>query len=213
MLVFLGIAAILTITPGADTALVTKNVLSRGRLGAFFTTLGICLGCLTHATLSALGLSAILKSSEALFNIVKFAGALYLIYIGAMNLWSAWHGSPLPNGRGSVQSNRAATASLASARERSFLEGYITNLLNPKVSIFYLTFLPQFISPGQPVFRTSLLLAAIHITMGLIWLTLYAALLDRMSAVLLRSSVRRKLEAVTGGLLIAFGLRLAIQER
>lgn len=207
MLVFLGIAAILTITPGADTALVTKNVLSRGRIGAFYTTLGICLGCLTHATLSALGLSAILKSSETLFNMVKFAGAIYLIYIGGVNLWGAWKGEkPLPDGRGAAGSNPAGS-------NRSFFEGYITNLLNPKVSIFYLTFLPQFILPGQPVFRTSMLLAGIHVAMGLIWLTLYSALLDRMSAVLLRSSVRRKLEAVTGGLLIAFGVRLAIQQR
>jgi RhtB (resistance to homoserine/threonine) family protein len=206
-IVFLGIAAILTITPGADTALVTRNVISRGRAGAFFTTLGICLGCLTHATLSALGLSAILKSSEALFNIVKFAGALYLIYIGAVSLWTAWRG----------KHEAASTQEQVNLRDRrplrSFIEGYGTNLLNPKVSIFYLTFLPQFISPGEPVFRKSILLAGVHVSMGLIWLTTYAALLDRMSGWLLRSSVRRRLEAVTGGLLIAFGLRLATQKR
>ena len=207
IIAFLGIAAILTITPGADTALVTKNVISRGRFSAFFTTLGICLGCLTHATLSALGLSAILKSSEALFNVVKFAGALYLIYIGAMSLRAVWKGG-----------DAAKAADSLSGRSRpgywrSFVEGYGTNLLNPKVSIFYLTFLPQFISPGESVIRKSLLLAGIHIAMGLIWLTLYVALLDRLSATLLRSSVRRKLDAGTGGLLIAFGLRLAIARR
>lgn len=205
--VFLGIAAILTITPGADTALVTRNVISRGRAGAFFTTLGICLGCLTHATLSALGLSAILKSSEALFNIVKLAGALYLIYIGAVSLWTAWrgeHSGALAHDRVVVRDRRPV---------RSFIEGYGTNLLNPKVSLFYLTFLPQFISPGEPVFQKSILLAGIHVVMGLIWLTVYAALLDRMSGWLLRSSVRRKLESVTGVLLIAFGLRLAVQKR
>lgn len=206
-IVFLGIAAILTITPGADTALVTRNVISRGRTGAFFTTLGICLGCLTHATLSALGLSAILRSSEALFNIVKFAGALYLIYIGAVSLWTAW--------RGKHDVTRAEQdVNFRDLRPlRSFIEGYGTNLLNPKVSIFYLTFLPQFISRGEPVFQKSILLAGVHVVMGLIWLTTYAALLDRMSGWLLRSSVRRKLEAITGGLLIAFGLRLAIQKR
>lgn len=205
--VFLGIAAILTITPGADTALVTRNVISRGRAGAFFTTLGICLGCLTHATLSALGLSAILKSSEALFNIVKLAGALYLIYIGAVSLWTAWrgeHSGALAHDRVVVRDRRPV---------RSFIEGYGTNLLNPKVSLFYLTFLPQFIWPGEPVFQKSILLAGIHVVMGLIWLTVYAALLDRMSGWLLRSSVRRKLESVTGVLLIAFGLRLAVQKR
>lgn len=206
-IVFLGIAAILTITPGADTALVTRNVMSRGRAGAFFTTLGICLGCLTHATLSALGLSAILKSSEALFTTVKFAGALYLIYIGAVSLWSAWHGAPQPTPAEEALNVRDRRPL------RSFVEGYGTNLLNPKVSIFYLTFLPQFISPGEPVFRKSILLAGVHVLMGLIWLTTYAALLDRMSGWLLKSAVRRRLETITGGLLIAFGLKLAIQKR
>src|SRR5947209_6332710 len=193
--VFLGIAAILTITPGADTALVTRNVISRGRAGAFFTTLGICLGCLTHATLSALGLSAILRSSETLFNIVKFAGALYLIYIGAVSLWTAWRG----NDAAAVTEDRRTVRDRRPVR--SFIEGYGTNLLNPKVSIFYLTFLPQFISPGEPVFRKSILLAGVHVLMGLLWLTLYAALLDRIGGWLLRPSVRRRLEAITGGLL------------
>lgn len=205
---FLGIAAILTITPGADTALVTKNVISRGRFSAFLTTLGICLGCLTHATLSALGLSALLKSSEALFQVVKFAGALYLIYIGVQSLRSAWKGGESP-GNGHVIPPPRPRANYW----RSFVEGYGTNLLNPKVSLFYLTFLPQFISPGEPVIQKSLLLAGIHIAMGLIWLTIYAALLDRLSAALLRSSVRRRLDAVTGGLLVAFGLKLAFAKR
>lgn len=204
---FLGITAALTITPGADTALVTKNVISRGRFSAFLTTLGIGLGCLTHATLSALGLSAILKSSETLFNVVKFAGALYLIYIGALSLSAAW------KGRQGADTGDSTSARPRASYWRSFVEGYGTNLLNPKVSIFYLTFLPQFISPGESVIRKSLLLAGIHVAMGLIWLTVYAALLDSLSATLLRSSFRRKLDAITGGLLIAFGLRLAIQKR
>lgn len=198
-LAFLGIAAVLTITPGADTALVTKNVLGRGRASAFVTTLGICLGCLTHAILSALGLSAILRSSVALFNVVKFAGALYLIYLGAMSLSAAWKGG---------EPGQAGVAGRA-GYWRSFLEGYGTNLLNPKVSIFYLTFLPQFISPGEPAFSKSLFLAAIHILMGLVWLTIYAAMLHRLSAKLLQPTIRRKLEAATGAVLITFGVRLA----
>ena len=205
---FLGIAAILTVTPGADTALVTKNVISRGGFSAFLTTLGICLGCLTHATLSALGLSAVLKSSETLFQVVKFAGALYLIYIGVQSLRSAWKGRESP-GNGHV----IPPPRLRANYWRSFAEGYGTNLLNPKVSIFYLTFLPQFISPGELVIQKSLWLAGIHIAMGLIWLTIYAALLDRLSAALLQPSVRRKLDALTGGLLVAFGLKLALARR
>src|SRR5438874_11142441 len=115
-----------------------------------------------------------------------------------MSLWTAWRGQ---------YKGGMVSGTIARDRRplRSFIEGYGTNLLNPKVSIFYLTFLPQFISAGEPVFRKSMLLASIHIFMGLVWLTVYAALLDRISGWLLRSAIRRRLEAITGGLLIAFG--------
>jgi threonine/homoserine/homoserine lactone efflux protein len=204
MLIFLTIAAVLTITPGADMALVTKNVITRGRSAAFLTTLGICLGCLIHATLSGLGLSAILNRSATLFEVVKLAGAVYLVYIGAMSLRSAIRGQSAPDAVNDIQ---PATGM------RSFTEGLFTNLLNPKVALFYLTFLPQFIAPGEPVLRKSLFLALIHIGMGLVWLTLFISLLHTLSGVFSRSSIRRKLEAVTGGLLIAFGLKLAIAKR
>jgi threonine/homoserine/homoserine lactone efflux protein len=206
MLVFVTIAAVLTITPGADTALVTKNVITRGRSAAFFTTLGICLGCLTWATLSALGLAAVLNRSAALFEVVKLAGAVYLIYIGGVSLCSAIRG---PRVQAEISGPRENTE----RRLRSFAEGLFTNLLNPKVALFYMTFLPQFIEAGEPVLRKSLLLALIHVAMGLIWLTVYAALLHTMRGVFSRSSVRRKLEALTGGLLIAFGLKLAMAKR
>ncbi|HEV2690533.1 MAG TPA: LysE family translocator [Bryobacteraceae bacterium] len=207
MLVFLTIAAVLTITPGADMALVTKNVIARGRAAAFFTTLGICLGCLTYATLSALGLSALLDRSVTLFNVFKLAGAAYLIYIGGMSLWSGLRSKYTPTADGEPQPE------LCPRRLRSFTEGLFTNLLNPKVGLFYLTFLPQFIAPGEPVLRKSLLLASIHVAMGLVWLTIFASLLHTMSGVFSRSSVRRRLEALTGGLLIAFGLKLAFAKR
>jgi threonine/homoserine/homoserine lactone efflux protein len=218
MLVFLTIAAALTITPGADTALVTKNVISRGRLAAFFTTLGICLGCLTHATLSALGLSAVLSRSATLFEVVKLAGAVYLIYIGAASLWSAFgmklRGSQRRTTPDTEPRPEEAVAQVSEARLlRSFTEGLFTNLLNPKVALFYLTFLPQFIAPGESVLKKSLLLALIHVGMGLAWLTIFAALLHTMRNLFSRSSVRRRLEAVTGGLLLAFGLKLAFAKR
>jgi threonine/homoserine/homoserine lactone efflux protein len=204
--IFLGIAALLTVTPGADMALVTKNVFTRGRTGAFFTTLGICLGCLAQATLSALGLAAILRTSATVFAVVKFAGAVYLIYIGAAALWTSFHAK-------AVETPAAQSPAGRNTRPfRSFTEGFLTNILNPKVSLFYLTFLPQFISPGEPALQKSLFLASIHVVMGFAWLVTYAAMLDRLRGVFSRPTVRRKLEAVTGGLLIAFGLKLAIQK-
>ena len=207
-LAFVGIAALLTIIPGADTALVTKNAIARGRTAAFFTTFGICLGCLCHATASALGLSVVLRESARLYQWVKLAGAGYLVYLGARALWQARRNSP----GGAVAIGGASPVGQAGLM-RSFSEGLFTNLLNPKVAIFYLTFLPQFIAPGKPVLRTSLFLASVHVLMGLVWLSTYVMLLDRMSSVLSRPAVKRRLEAFTGAVLIAFGVRLAIERR
>jgi threonine/homoserine/homoserine lactone efflux protein len=203
---FLGIAALLTIIPGADTALVTKNAITRGRTAAFFTTFGICLGCLCHATASALGLSAILRESVRAYEWVRLAGAAYLVYLGLRSLWAA---RSTIDAAGTV--NRSEASDVRTGLLRSFSEGLFTNLLNPKVAIFYLTFLPQFIAPAESVLRKSLFLASIHVLMGLAWLCAYVMLLDRMSSVLTRPSVKRKLEAVTGAVLVAFGVRLAME--
>ena len=203
---FLGIAALLTIIPGADTGLVTKNAITRGRSAAFFTTFGICLGCLCHATASALGLSVVLRESARVYEWVKLVGAGYLVYIGARALWAARTPYGVEHGIAfAVKERRGVWV--------SFVEGLFTNLLNPKVAVFYLTFLPQFIAPGENVLHKSLFLASIHVLMGLTWLCSYAMLLDRMSAVLTRPSVRRKLEAFTGAVLVVFGLRLAMERR
>jgi len=199
---FIGVAALLTILPGADMALVTKNVLSVGRRRAMLTIVGICAGCVIHATASALGLSAILATSATAFNVVKTLGAGYLIWIGVQSIRDA-------------RKPAAAPSSKANARARlgPFLQGFLTNILNPKVAVFYLTFLPQFIAPGAPVLRRSLLLASVHIAMGFVWLTAYAYFIDRLGAVLTRPRVKAWLERVTGGLLIALGARLAWEHR
>ena len=199
---FIGVAALLTILPGADMALVTRNVLAVGRRRAMLTIAGICTGCVIHATASALGLSAILATSATAFNVVKTLGAGYLIWIGIQSIREA--GQP---------ATVASDDSARRARLGPFLQGFLTNILNPKVAVFYLTFLPQFISPGEPVLRRSLLLASIHIAMGFVWLTAYAWFIDRLGAVLTRPRVKAWLERVTGGLLIALGARLAWERR
>ena len=199
---FIGVAALLTVLPGADMALVTRNVLAVGRRRAMLTIAGICAGCVIHATASALGLSAILATSATAFNVVKTLGAGYLIWIGIQSIREA--GQP---------ATVASDDSARRARLGPFLQGFLTNILNPKVAVFYLTFLPQFISPGEPVLRRSLLLASIHIAMGFVWLTAYAWFIDRLGAVLTRPRVKAWLERVTGGLLIALGARLAWERR
>ena len=199
---FIGVAALLTILPGADMALVTRNVLAVGRRRAMLTIAGICVGCVIHATASALGLSAILATSATAFNIVKTLGAGYLVWIGIQSIREAGRPAAAPS-----------SASTARARLGPFLQGFLTNILNPKVAVFYLTFLPQFIAPGESVLRRSLLLASVHIAMGFVWLTAYAWFIDRLGAVLTRPRVKAWLERVTGGLLIALGARLAWERR
>jgi threonine/homoserine/homoserine lactone efflux protein len=207
---FIGIAAMLTIVPGADMALVARSSLLDGRRPAFFTTLGICLGLCVHAVASALGLSAILRVSAVAFTAVKALGAGYLMYLGVQTIRGAGKRSIAPEeeGRGGAH-GELDNALLA----RSFRQGILTNVLNPKVALFYLTFLPQFIAPGEPPLVKSLALASIHIGMGLVWLTLYAWFLSGFRIVLNRPRIRRTLESVTGGLLLLLGLRLAWERR
>ena len=210
LLTFIGIAALLTIMPGADMALVARSSLLDGRRPAFFTTLGICLGLCVHATASALGLSAILRVSAIAYTIVKAVGAGYLILLGVQTLRGIGKRSP------TVLSGQAAVADVTAERSvlmRSFRQGILTTVFNPKVAIFYLTFLPQFIAPGDPVLLKSLGLAGIHIAMGLMWLVLYAWFLSGFRAVLNRPSVRGWIEGVTGGMLVLLGLRLAWERR
>jgi threonine/homoserine/homoserine lactone efflux protein len=205
---FAGIAAVLTITPGADMALLAKNVFTRGKKGSSATIAGICSGLFVHATASALGLSVILAESARAFEIVKWAGAGYLFYLGARALMRASR-EPSPVSRERLQNPGIKTATWRA----SYFEGLLTNLLNPKVALFYLTFLPQFIAPGDPVLRVSLLLAGLHVAMSVIWLMIYSAALHKLNATLTRGGVRRGMEAVTGGLLMALGARLAFVKR
>jgi threonine/homoserine/homoserine lactone efflux protein len=201
------LALALTLTPGADTALVTKNLVARGRRAAMYTTFGICLGCAVHAVASSLGLSVILAKSAAAFEAVKLVGAGYLIWIGIRTLRAAIR-------HADDSAAREAEARTTGHRWRAGLfEGFATNLLNPKVALFYLLALPQFIAPGQNVLARSLTLAGIHIGMGLIWLSLYAAMLDRLKGVLRRGGFRRWFEGALGVILILLGGRLAVERR
>ena len=197
----LAVLVLLTISPGADMALVAKITLDRGRRAAFLASLGICSGLLVHATASALGLSVILATSAEAFTVVKLAGAAYLAYLGVRSLRDSFRAHP---GEGAAPRRRYATP---------FLQGLLNNVLNPKVAVFYLTFLPQFIDPTGNVLAQSLLFAIGHAAMGIAWLNAYAYVLARLSDVFARRGVRAWLERVTGVVLVGLGLRLAFERR
>ncbi|MGI8642770.1 MAG: LysE family translocator [Thermomicrobiales bacterium] len=206
LIAFIGVAVVLIITPGADLALITAQGIRFGRSAAMSSSAGILCGLVVHATLAALGLSAILARSATVFEIVKLAGATYLIYLGAQALWAAF--------RQPAELPVAPTSKRSSERlSRSFSRGILSNVLNPKVSMFYLTFLPQFISPGDSVLWRSLMLSGIHLILSVIFLIAYVLLLDRVRATLLRPLVRHIMEGTTGVVLVALGLRLAWTKR
>jgi len=183
-------------------ALVAKVTLQDGKRAAFFTSLGISAGLPVHATASALGLSVILSTSAEAFTVVKIAGAVYLTYLGVQSL------------RHSLEGGSPGAGKAGPGRTRwhlGFVQGFLNNVLNPKVALFYLTFLPQFINPGDNVLLKSLLLAGIHVTLGIVWLTTYAYAIDRLGRLV--QNARRWLERASGVALIGLGVRLAFERR
>ena len=177
-----------------------------GRQDGIATSCGISCGLFVHATFSALGISVILAHSATAFALVKFIGAGYLVWLGIQSLQNALKRPDQEEFDTDTEGTKAKTF------RASFLEGLLTNVLNPKVAIFYLAFLPQFIAPTDPVFQTSLLLASIHCAMGISWLLVLSVLFDQTRQFLLRASVRRLLDGLCGAILVGLGVRLALEE-
>jgi RhtB (resistance to homoserine/threonine) family protein len=209
VLAFTAIAGLLTITPGADTMLVVRNAVARGRRAGLLTTVGCCCGLFVHATLSALGLSLILVRSATSFEIVKLIGAAYLMWLGVQSLR---HACRRPERTGGAV-NQTWVRGTSAGGTRSFIEGLLSNVLNPKVAVFYLAFLPQFMSPGDWVLGKSMVLAGIHCVEGIVWLSLVTLGVARLRSWISQPRVRRSIEASTGAILIAFGVRLAVERR
>jgi threonine/homoserine/homoserine lactone efflux protein len=207
---FVLVATLLAVTPGADTLLVVRNVLTRGRPAGLATIAGIAVGCLVHATLSAVGVALVLMRSAEAFAAVKWGGAAYLVMLGAQSLgrWlRADAGVPGSPAAGPADGPRSAR------RLRSFLEGLLTNVLNPKVGIFYLAFLPQFLGPGEPVLARSLLLAGLHIGIGVVWLSTVSFGVGRIRPLVESRLWRARLDGASGAVLIGLGFRLAAERR
>ena len=205
-------AAILTITPGLDTALVLRTAAVEGGRRALMAGLGICAGCLLWGAIAAFGLGSLLAVSTLAYDTLRICAAAYLFYLGAKLLWRTLPGrSPGPHATASDTAPRGAPA--ATSATGWFLRGSLTNALNPKVGIFYITFLPQFIPAGSDVLTFSLLLAAIHALLGVLWFALLVAATRPLARWLSRPAVMRGLDRMTGAVFIAFGLKLALEKR
>jgi len=210
LLAFTLAAAILTITPGLDTALVLRTAAVEGGRRAFMAGLGICAGCLVWGAIAALGLGSLLAVSTLAYDVLRLCAAVYLLYLGAKLLWRTLPGRRAATGAGDAP---AAVAPTSASAAGWFARGCLTNALNPKVGVFYITFLPQFIPAGADVLRFSLLLAGIHALLGVLWFALLVAATRPLARWLSRPAVMRGLDRMTGAVFIAFGIRLALEKR
>jgi threonine/homoserine/homoserine lactone efflux protein len=204
---YLAVAALLIVTPGPDTALVTRNALLAGRRAASFTTLGIGGGSLIWALLtSVLGIAVLLEESVIAFTVWKFVGAASLGYLGLRSLSASFRRSK----QSAVTTPALGAPSLG--KWITFRQGLLNNLLNPKAGAIFATALPQFIKPGDPVLRLVLMMLASEAIL-LSWLSLYSSLVTRAGQSRLGTRVRDILQGVTGMVLIALGVRLAFEQK
>jgi threonine/homoserine/homoserine lactone efflux protein len=200
-------AGLLTITPGLDTALILRTAAVEGGKQALLAGVGICSGCLLWGAVASFGLSALLAVSGFAYNVLRIVGAIYLGYLGIKLFIRpfAWT-SPSSTADPVWKEARGTDDSVW------FKRGLLTNLLNPKVGVFYLSFLPQFIPAGVHVGSFSMLLASIHATEGILWFLVLANATELPSSWLRRRRVVAALDCAMGAILIAFGLRLAFDK-
>jgi threonine/homoserine/homoserine lactone efflux protein len=198
-------AGLLTITPGLDTALVLRTAAVEGHRRAMLAGVGICCGCLMWGLAASVGLGTLLAASQVAYRILRLAGACYLIFLGAKML--------LRKQRLASAMGGALSPPMCASAPRWFVRGLLTNLLNPKVGAFYVTFLPQFIPAGVAVTSFSMLLAAIHATEGILWFALLTLATRPLSRWLCRPSVAQTLDRATGTVLVGFGLGLVLDNQ
>jgi threonine/homoserine/homoserine lactone efflux protein len=201
MLAFAGISLLLAVTPGPDMAVVTRNALAHGRRGVILTTTGIALALAIWVTATAVGLSAVVRASGELLFLLKLVGAAYLAYLGVRTL---------------IESRRRPADLLAGTPPAApahviFRQGFLSALSNPKLGVFFVTFLPQFVAPGQALLPRLFLLGLIFAVIGWTWMNVYGLLVTRIRDFITAPRVRQWMERVTGVVLLGFGVRLAAE--
>ena len=203
-------STLLILAPGPDSLLVLRNTLRHGRRAGWVTATGTMSGLLAWAVAAAFGLSALLQVSHLAYDVVRLAGACYLLWLGASSLWASRGPRAGPAGE---PSGPAGPAPEPAGWRRVYLNGLLSNLLNPKIGVFFIAFLPGFIPAGAPAPLFPLALGLWFIAETGAWLATLAWMAARGAGWLRRSTVRRWAERLTGVALIGFGLRLAAQAR
>jgi threonine/homoserine/homoserine lactone efflux protein len=211
LLAFVAVSAVVICTPGQDTALTIRNTLTGGRRSGIATAGGVAAGQAVWTVAASAGVVALLTASEPVFRALKLVGAAYLVYLGAHSLLAALRGrsATIPCNdqlQGSSRANPRLTAA------RALRQGVFSNLANPKMAVFFASLLPQFAPDGNASFAVLLALGLLFCTMTFAWLTVYAVAVSSLGR-LLTATVRRALDAVTGVVLVALGLRLATEEQ
>jgi threonine/homoserine/homoserine lactone efflux protein len=206
LLVFIGVAAIVIVVPGPDTAVVTKNVLIHGRRTALGTSLGVSAGLSVWTLAAAVGVASLVRTSAVAFTVLKLIGALYLVWLGLHALRAA--GRAAGGEHASPVAARPGMGVLG-----GFRQGLVSDLANPKIGVFFTSLLPQFVDPGRPVLLPFIALGAVFVLMTVLWLTAYCLLAARAAETLRRPRVSAALDRLTSIVLIAIGLRVATQHR
>ncbi|WP_048648454.1 LysE family translocator [Nitratireductor soli] len=198
---FTVVAALLVMSPGPNGVLIAKTVPTSGKAAGFANIAGFFAAFYVHGALSILGISIILVQSANAFFVVKMLGAAYLCYIGAKALWQAWKGAPV--------APAVAPAKRRRTLAKAAMEGFLTNALNPKVSMFYLAAFPQFIPVNADATLWAFLLVVIHSLLNIVWFSSLVLVFSTLKSFGSRASVQRWLKATTGAVFIGFGLKLA----
>ncbi|MBO4138552.1 LysE family translocator [Micromonospora tulbaghiae] len=221
---FVAASLLIIIVPGVDFALVTRQTVRYGRRAGFVVLAGLFAAALVHASLATAGLSALLVSSPALYTVLRVAGALYLLYLGGTILWAtrprrtAPVAQPVPVGAGGAGAGTDVSAPVRDTpvadephvARRSFVMGVTSQLLNVKVVVFYVSFVPQFVKPGDGAAARTAVLAATFIGLAVLWWACYILLIDRLQPWLTRPSVLLVIERLTGLILIVLAVRIAL---
>lgn len=190
---------ILTITPGLDTTLIIRTATIEGKAKAFQAALGINLGCIVWGVIVACGLGALLMTSDLAFNALKWMGAIYLTWLG-LNLILK-------------PRNQLASLNDATTTQNWFIKGFWGNLLNPKVGIFYISFLPQFIPQSSSPVIWTMGLVMIHVVIGFIWSIFLISAMQSISGYLKQPKFIKYMDRITGSIFILFALKLAFSKR